>query len=436
MLTQEDSSMVEPIHINSFIKLPNYSSFVELLKQKLSAEHSKKTFTALLFIEFDDLAYFNDTFGFNIDEILTIKLNKKLSLFLNSKDILAKVGNHQYIIMQDLSSFETPEILAKRILHMLSEPFVVNENMFYIHASIGISLFPVNGDNAYKLIKKAKSAMKNAQKNGTNHIAFSHQETIASSYEKSIRIMADLPAAIENGEIYFLYQPQYSYSEKRFSGAEMLARWIHPEYGEVSPEFFIPLAEKNGMIGSLTIKALVDASKAFTLFKSKNINDFYLSVNISPIFLMTSAFYKTIKFLMEQYYLQGEKLNFEITEDVLMNNTDHLIKTLKKLKKLDIGIEMDDFGTGYTSLKHLASLPIDTLKVDQSFISGIDKDVKKKTLFKAISDMAHALNINLIAEGVENSSEEKVIKVFESITAQGYFYSKPIHLDTLVEKLK
>jgi diguanylate cyclase (GGDEF)-like protein len=436
MLVQEDCSIVEPIHVDPFIKLPNYSSFVELLRQRFSAEHSKKKFTALLFIEFDDLTQFNDIFGFNTDAQLMIQLSEKLNLLLKSEDILARAGDHQYIIMQDLSGSENPKELAKHIMHMLSEPFVIDTNMFYINASIGISCYPIDGNDAYKLINTSKHTMRNAQEEGKNHIAFTPHKVAPSSYEKTLRIMTDLPAAIENGEIYFLYQPQYSYNEKRFSGAEMLTRWIHPEYGEVSPEFFIPLAEKSGMIGPLTIKALVDASKAFTLFKSKNINDFSLSVNISPIFLMTSAFYKTIEFLMEQYPLHGEKLNFEITEEILIKNTDHLIKTLKKLKTLDIGIEIDDFGTGYTSLQHLAYLPIDTLKVDQSFISGIDKDIKKKTLFKAISDMAHALNINVIAEGIENSSEEKVIKVFGSITAQGYFYSKPIHLDALVEKLK
>lgn len=139
---------------------------------------------------------------------------------------------------------------------------------------------------------------------------------------------------------------------------------------------------------------------------------------------------------MEQYPLSGKKLNFEITEEVLMKKTDNLIQTLEKLKRLDIGIELDDFGTGYTSLQHLAYLPVDTLKVDRSFVSDIDKDVKKEALFKAITDMSHALNIDVIAEGIENSSEDRIIKTFNPTKAQGYFYSRPIQLDVLVERLK
>ncbi len=136
---------------------------------------------------------------------------------------------------------------------------------------------------------------------------------------------------------------------------------------------------------------------------------------------------------MKEYDLTDKKLNFEITEEILIKNTDNLMKTLQDLKALNINIELDDFGTGYTSLQHLAHLPIDTLKVDKSFVSGIDKNVKKRALFKAIVDMSHALNINIIAEGVENSSENEIIKTFDSITVQGYFYSKPMHLSALIE---
>jgi len=165
-------------------------------------------------------------------------------------------------------------------------------------------------------------------------------------------------------------------------------------------------------------------------------NDFSLSVNISPVFLMASSFDETIEFLIEQYDLRRKKLNFEITEEIVLKNTDNLIKTLDKLKALNIGIELDDFGTGYTSLQHLAYLPIDTLKIDKTFVTDIYKDEKKKALFKAIVEMSHALGIDVVAEGVENNLENNVIKTFDSITVQGYFYSKPMPLEILVEKLK
>jgi len=432
---QQHNIISRSVQVDPHTKLLDYAPFIDLLDQRFSSD-AKEIFTALLFIEFDDLAQFNDVFGFNTDDRLMLQLSEKLNLLLKSEDVLAKAGDHQYIIMKNLSASENPKELAQHIMHMLSEPFVVDSNMFYINASIGISFHPLDGNDAYRLIKTAKNNMRHAKENGKNYIAFTPHRVAFSSYEKSVRIMGDLPAAIENEEIYFVYQPQYSYIKKRFIGAEILARWRHPEYGEVSPAFFIPLAEKSGMIAPLTVKALVVASKAFTLFESEGIDDFSLSVNISPVFLMRSTFYKTIEFLMEQYPLSGKNINFEITEEVLMKNTDKLKQTFERLKALNIGIEIDDFGTGYTSLQHLAYLPIDTLKVDRSFVSGIDKDVKKKTLFKAMVDMSHALNIDVIAEGVENSSEDRIIKTLKPTKVQGYFYSRPIHLDVLVEKLK
>jgi len=432
---REETCILQSVDNDLSTKLLDYTSLTEILKQRFSGTHSKKIFTALLFIEFDDLSRFNDAFGFNLDEHLMIKISEDIRRFLNSEDILASAGNHQLIIMQDLSSTQSAEILAKRIIHMLSEPCMVDEYMFYIEASIGISLYPLDGNNVSKLIKTAENTMKHVQKDSKTHIGFTQNSAILRPCEKSIRIMRDLPAAIENEEIYFFYQPQYSHTEERFVGAELLCRWKHPKYGELSPEFFIPIAEQSGMIGPLTIKAIVAASKAFHVFKNEGIHDFSLSVNISPVFLMASSFDETIDFLIKQYDMHGGKLNFEITEEILLKNTDNLIRTLEKLKALDIGIELDDFGTGYTSLQHLAYLPIDTLKIDKSFVSDIDKDVKKKALFKAIVDMSHALDINVIAEGIENSSESSIIKTFDSITAQGYFYAKSMQLDKLVEKL-
>ncbi len=433
MLAQKAHTAPLPNLIDSSADLVSYASFIDLLHQRFSDHYSKKALTALLFIGFDNLTHLNEILGFNAETQLMTKIAKKLNSILKSEYILTKVNNYQYIIMQDLYDLENPKALAKDIIHLFSEPCVIDAQMFYINASIGISHYPYDGKDAYSLIKMAEDAMKDTQKNEKNGIEFAKNISISPFSEKSARIMKDFPAAIENGEIYFLYQSQYSYAKKNFVGAEMLARWKHPEYGEISPEFFIPLAEQSGMIDPLSVRSLIIASKAFALLENKGMSNFSLSLNISPAFLMSSSFDATIHFLLEQYDLRGKNLNFEITEEVLIKNTDNLLKSLNKLKKLNIGIEIDDFGTGYTSLQHLAYLPIDTLKVDRSFVSNIDKDTRKRALFKAIVEMSHALDIDVIAEGVENSLEDTVIQTFDSIISQGYFYSKPMHLNTLIE---
>lgn len=414
----------------------DYFHFTEMLTKRFADKYSKKIFTSLLFIELHDLSRFNDTFGFAIDEQIMINFSDNIGLLLNSNDVLSRRGDNHIIIMQHLSSNEDAELLAKRIMHMISEPCVIKEHMFYINASVGISFYPLDENDAFKLIRSAKDAMEYGKKDRKDHISFSKDIIVTKPCEKTIRMMSDLPAAIENGEIYFLYQLQYSHKKERFSGAELLSRWDHPEYGVITPDVFIPMSEEIGMIGPLMIKSFDAAFKAFNLFKMNGIDDFSLSINISPTFLIASNFDETIDFLMEQYDLNGAQINFEITEEILLKHTEALINTLEKIKSHNIGIELDDFGTGYTSLRHLAYLPIDTLKVDQSFVRDIDKDIKKKALFNAIVDMANTLNINIIAEGVENNLEDSTIKKFGSIIVQGYFYSKPIELDQLIEKLK
>lgn len=427
---------LQTTQIDSLTNLPNRTYVIESLEKKLSSAKPNKELTALLFIEFDDLARFNETFGFDIDDKLIVQLSHKIASLLEADDILARVGNEQFaIVSQNLHSEESAEIFAKLIISTLYEPFFIDPNMFYISASIGISLSSADENDGYRLLKTAENTMRKVQKDGKNHIAFTRQKD-PSSLEKSIRLMEDLPAALENDEIYFVYQRQYSHDKQRFDGAELLSRWHHPEYGDVSPEIFIPIAEQSGMIGPLTIKLLIEASKMFTKLEKEGIEDFSLSVNISSVVLMASDFIDTVQFLRYNYNLVGKKLIFEIMEETLTQNIDNLVRILEKIREMDIGIELDDFGTGYTSLKYLALLPITALKVDKSYVRDLDKDTKRKALFQAIVDMSHALDINVIVEGVETILEDDIVKKFESIRVQGYLYSKPMKLNAFLNKLK
>ena len=427
---------LQTTQIDSLTNLPNRTYIIESLEKKLSSTKENKKLTTLLFIEFDDLARFNETFGFDIDDKLIVQLSHKIASLLEIDDILARVGNEQFaIVSQNLQSEESAEIFAKRIITALYEPFFVDPNMFYISASIGISLSSANENNGYRLLKTAENTMRKVQKDGKNHIAFTRHKD-PSSLKKSIRLMEDLPAALENGEIYFVYQGQYSHDKQRFDGAELLSRWQHPKYGEISPEIFIPIAEQSGMIGPLTIKALIESSKIFAHLDAAGVKDFSISVNISSVVLMASDFIDTVQFVRSNYNLVGKKLNFEIMEETLTQNIDHLVQILEKIRKMDIGIELDDYGTGYASLKYLALLPITTLKVDKSYVRDLEKDTKRQALFQAIVDMSHALDIEVIVEGVETVLEDDIVKKFGWITVQGYLYSKPMKFNTLLNTLK
>jgi len=421
--------------IDPLTKLINKACLLDLISTKLEYPNVMNKL-ALIYIQFDELHRFNDVFGYDIDDRLLAQLSSKIEDILEIDMLLARVGNQELAILMSSDMVKDKSYqLSEKIIHLLREPFCIDDNMFYISASIGISIISSNISDAYKLLKTAENTMRKAQKSGSNNIAFTKLVN-DDSIKKEIELMRDLPSAIDNGEIYFVYQGQYSHDKGGFTGAEMLARWEHPKYGYISPFIFITLAEKSGMIAPLTIKLLIEASKMFEKLDSNGIDDFSLSVNISPVVLMEKSFYDTVEFLLDSYGLRGRNLTFEIMEDTLSENIDNFATLLQKFKDLGINIAIDDYGTGHTSLSYLINLPIDYIKIDRSFVTNIDKETKKFLLLKSIIDMANTLDMRVIIEGVEEYSEDDLIKMFKDMTIQGYLYCKPIKAEEFITKVK
>ena len=414
----------------------DYDTFLISLERRMSKSKNSQEMLAIFFVEFDDFSYLEEIIGLVDETLLLHKIQFKIDTIVKNDSLYTYKGKHQCIIAHSISSLKDAEIFAKYFIHTFSEPCNMNSHMFYIFMSIGISIYPIGSMEPKELLLSAKTIMKRIQKEGKN--LFSLQQAIHSPIisQYYVSISKELPEALEKDEIFFLYQPQYSYKEKRFTGAEILCRWEHPTLGIIPPSIFIPLAEQSGMIAPLTVRAIVTAAKMFSFLKENQIHDFSLSINISPTFLMSGEFNDTISFLLSQYDLNKEQLHFEITEEIIMQHNEYLKQTLLKLKNQNIGIELDDFGTGYTSLQHLAYLPIDTLKIDRSFIEGIESNKRKKSLFKAIIDISHALDINVIAEGVETFEEENYLREFNSLIIQGYLYSRPLSQHQLIPFLQ
>jgi len=408
--------------------LYTHSTLLSLLSEKFSDQ-----VMGILYMEFDDLARFNHTFGFDIDDQLLIALSKSISALLDY-EIFARVGTYRFAIAVPDADKKSLQLLAQKIIHLLREPFSIGENMFYVTATIGINLSSKTDFNAYTLLKYAENTMKQLQNDGMNHIGFYHEEK-NTLLKRELQLMRDLPSAIDMGEFYFVYQPQYSHQTGTFTGAEILTRWKHREFGEVSAETFIPLAEKSGMIIPLTIQILIEASRMFKVLASLGREDFSLSVNISPQVLMEKTFLDTIYFLLEQYDLNGKKLTFEILESTIPKNMDSFVLLLHKLRDSGIHIAIDDYGTGHTSLRYLMEFPVDYLKVDRSFVRDVHNNYKTFLLFKTIIDMAEALELKVIAEGVEVEEEDSVLQDFKMITVQGYLYGKPVRAEKFLNFL-
>ncbi len=386
--------------------------------------------TGLLYMEFDNLDRFNDIFGFEIDDHILQKLTQRIASNLND-EIFARVDSYRFAVATSYDAEEELENLAETIITILGEPFTVEGAIFYVTATIGIATVSDKVVNASMLLRHAESTMQHLQKKGTNHIGF-YVPTDESHLKKELQIIKELPIAIDKRELQVVYQPQYSLKKGTCIGAEVLIRWNHPVLGAIPPNVFIPLAEKSGMIIPLTVNILIDVSRMFEKLYAVGKRDFSLSVNMPSSVLMEHSFLETMASLQELYGLSNKALFIEIMEDTIPENIDTFIHLLHQVKEMGIGIALDDFGTGHTSLHYLINFPADTVKIDRSFVQGIDTNEKSRLLFHAIYYMASALGMNVVAEGVEKKEEIDILNKLDDIVVQGYYYSAPVSSEKLL----
>ena len=412
----------------------SFLSVFENLKDKREKYLEK---AGVLYVEIDEPARFNDMLMFDADERIMSNFEDKIAS-ITDKKMLARKGQHNFVIIVDNFSVEKDlENLARNIIHIFREPMDLDGNLVYVTGSVGISFSenPINDMSIRKLVRQAEQTMKEARLKGFNQISVFRGPAPDFSCEQELRLMKDLPKSIDKSEIYFVYQAQYSYSKQAFIGAEILARWKHPELGDISPSVFIPFAEKSGMITPLTTRILIEASVIFSKLENIGIDDFSISVNLPFQVLMEESFIDTVKFLLDAYELGGKKVTFEIMEDTIPDHIESFTLRLQEIKKLGFLLAVDDYGTGHTSLTYLLHFPVDYLKVDRSFVKDIHKNKRNYLLFKSIISTAEALELDIVAEGVETIEEDRVLKSFGDITVQGYLYSKPLEESSFLQML-
>ena len=432
---KECDTLLKLTRYDQTTQLPNRRYFLELLTNKLSAREGFKTFLSVLVIDFNELDYYDALFDYDIDDVVSLELMNRLKEAIDEGMLFAKIGTSKFALVYEtqVSTLEA-EKMAEEILHLFTEPLSVYGHLAYVELSLGISQYPTDTLYAKGLLQKAEKTASFLKATGVNSYDFAHKLP-EKNVDHILKISTDLPAAVENEEIYFVFQPQYCHEQERFCGAELLARWEHPELGAISPETFIPIAEQTGMIRAVTMKAFMEASTMFEQLEEIGISDFSLSVNISPSMLLYSSFIEDLDFFLESYNMVGKALQLEVTESDLTRNISKMADILQQIRAKGIKIEMDDYGTGYTSLQYLSKLPLDTLKVDRSFVQNIDSDRHQNILFKAICDMASALGYDIVAEGVETEGERCVVEAYQNLRVQGYYYSKPLERKALLSLL-
>jgi diguanylate cyclase len=399
-------------------------------KLKPTIERAIKTgeTVSVLFIDMDRFKQVNDSFGHNKgDEILKIIAERINACLPNDKTIITRQGGDEFIILLMNYDLLATKATAEKIVNNLKKIYLLDGNEIYLGASCGISLFPMHTKNMDALIVYADIAMYSAKKLGGNKVIVYSEKLIQSNIERP-KLETRLRKAIESEKVEVFYQPKIAADSGRIFGAEALVRWNDEEFGFVSPELFIPIAEDIGLIHPLWEFVMKEACQQVSTWNRNRSTPLSISVNFSARqFQEPCSMVNMVKEILTESQLGPKNFEIEITESILLNNSSEIVESLKTLQNMGIAISIDDFGTGYSSLNYLKNLPINTLKIDKSFIQDIHEDYANSEIPEAIINLARSLHLNVIAEGVEKEYQRDFLLSKNCIQMQGYLFSKPLN---------
>lgn len=409
--------------------LSNRSNFIENVEQvlKLSRSSSKH---ALFLLDLDGFKEVNDTLGHETGDYLLQQIGPRIMPAIQPiSTSLARLGGDEFaLIIEDYESEEQVKELASRMMEAIKSPFTINELELVVGGSVGISLYPANGDSVSSLMRCADIAMYEAKQQSQDYCVYS---TDRDHYTvRRLSLMMDIRQAVANNELRLFYQPIIQLQGEQVIGFEALIRWEHPEHGLLPPGEFIPLIELTDMIMPVTWWVVETAIKQLAEWREQGW-DYVISVNVSTRNLIDAGFVSFIQTCLDRYQVQGEFLEMEITESTLMADPDKARRVLQDVSSLGVRISVDDYGTGYSSLAYLKSLPIDTLKIDRTFISQMMTNNHDEIIVNSTVQLAHNLGLKVTAEGIENASLIKALETIGCDKGQGFYFCKPIPLEEL-----
>lgn len=390
---------------------------------------------AIFFIDLDNFKNINDTLGHDYGDLLLKDVSDRMLSCIASDDILARNGGDEFLILKNrFDTVDDLENFASQLVNIVHHPFILNDETAVVSMSVGIAVFPNNGLTVSELIKNADIAMYNAKNSGKNSYRFfdSYMEDDVNRKNDLADILSHV---IDKNEIYLQYQPQVNVESGQVTGYEALMRIESELVGFISPAEFIPIAEETGIINILGEWALIEACNFNQVLIKSGFGPLRVSVNVSTTQLKDDHLIDIIKSIPEKTGMDLKHLEIEITESVLMNSFEHNLKLINQMKELGCSIALDDFGTGYSSFNYLTQIPIDTLKIDKSFIDGICSNEKDRCIADSIIDLAHKMDISVVAEGVEDNEQLQILQNQFCDTLQGYLFSKPLNSTDFIELL-
>jgi diguanylate cyclase (GGDEF)-like protein len=397
-----------------------------------------------MFLDLDHFKHINDSLGHPVGDTVLKIITARLEASVRMEDTVARLGGDEFVVLLSGLEGSRNEVsnqviqLADTIRELLSEPMFLDGQRLQVTPSIGIALIPDHGSTPTDLLKRADIALYRAKDSGRNTAQMYHN-TMQKAASERLRMETDLRLALSRGEFRVHYQPQVDARDNRIVGAEALVRWNHPELGAQSPTEFIKVLEDSGLILEVGSWIVDEACKSFRQLILKGLVDpldFSLCVNISPRQFRQNDFVERIENSLASYGLPCSLLKLEITEGIVIQNLEDTINKMRRLKKLGVSFAMDDFGTGYSSLTYLKRLPVDTLKIDQSFIRDATTDPNDAEIIRAIVAMARSLELKVIAEGVETPEQLQFLQGLDCHFYQGYLHSPPLPVEEFQKLLR
>jgi diguanylate cyclase (GGDEF)-like protein/PAS domain S-box-containing protein len=415
-------------HHDALTGLPNRVSLMEHLGHMIAAARRNDSQVALLFIDLDHFKRVNDSLGHLVGDTLLQTLARRITESLRATDVVARFGGDEFIVLlpRTLQRMDVEEV-AQKLLAAVEVPVNADGRLISVTPSIGISMFPHDGETADDLIKNADTAMYMAKSRGRANFQFFTSEMASSAYAALV-LESQMAQALARGEFVLHFQPQVRSSDGVLVGAEALIRWNHPERGLLLPDAFIPLAEQQRLMLPIGQWVLRQAARCARRWREAGLVGVPVAVNLSTVQFQTSGFTALIEQLLAEEGVNGELLEFEITERMLMDDLPEVQRKLGELKALGIRISVDDFGTGYSSLTHLKELPIDKMKIDRSFVLGLPSETDSAAIARAIVQMARGLGLSVIAEGVETEAQRNFLARLDCDELQGTLISVPLAL--------
>jgi diguanylate cyclase (GGDEF)-like protein/PAS domain S-box-containing protein len=430
-----ESKVLHQANYDFLTKLPN--RFLSLDRLAMSIEHAKRNSTklAIMYIDLDDFKKANDVFGHYVGDKILISTADRLKDAIRASDTVGRFGGDEFFVLIDnLSSKKSLIKVANNILAAFKNPFNIDPINTLLSASIGISIYPDDGHTVEDLLVNADLSMYQSKKTGKNSFTF-FESSMRDIINRQSSMEEALKGSLDRNEFHVVYQPKYEISSNIIIGFEALVRWNNAKFTGTGPDEFIPVLEQIGLIDDVGMFVLDNALKMIKKWQSITQKPLQMAVNISPIQFNDPLLFERIQQKLTKYNLTGRSLEIEITEGILLEATQDLKVTLNDIRKADIGIALDDFGTGYSSLSYIKDYPINSIKIDKSFIEEINKNKTQTKLVEAMISLAHSLDFHVTAEGIECKEQLEYLKALKCDIAQGFYLSRPLTADKIIHLL-